>query len=131
MTTTDTEDRIRKRPTDEDVDIYNEDGNVRSDFLARLGAAIADRDTLFLRQNVARLHESEIVGIRHFITINPESRHIDAAFRLFIRQRVTAGRRAHEEFPRRYENHFGERVGVGRDPLNVASEEEGESQAGN
>ena len=30
------------------------------------------------------LHESEIVGIRHFITINPESRHIDAAFRLFI-----------------------------------------------
>ncbi|MEK1898532.1 MAG: CBS domain-containing protein, partial [Rhizobium sp.] len=60
MTTTDTEDRNRKRPADEDVDIYNEDGNVRSDFLARLGAAIADRDTLFLRQNVARLHESEI-----------------------------------------------------------------------
>ncbi|MFB2603586.1 magnesium transporter, partial [Rhizobium phaseoli] len=59
MTTTDTEDRIRRRD-DEEADIYDEDGNVRGDFLALLGAAIADRDTLFLRQNVARLPEYEI-----------------------------------------------------------------------
>ena len=72
MTTTDTEDRNRKRPADEDVDIYNEDGNVRSDFLVRLGAAIADRDTLFLRQNVARLHESEIGDLLE--SIQPDQR---------------------------------------------------------
>ena len=41
-------------------DIYDEDGSVRSDFLTMVGAAIADRDTLFLRNNVARLHESEL-----------------------------------------------------------------------
>ncbi|MGO6899640.1 magnesium transporter, partial [Rhizobium ruizarguesonis] len=48
MTTTDGEDRIRRRPDDEEADIYDEDGNVRGDFLALVGAAIADRDTLFL-----------------------------------------------------------------------------------
>ena len=41
-------------------DIYAEDGSVRSDFLMHVGAAIADRDLLFLRQHVARLHESEM-----------------------------------------------------------------------
>lgn len=48
------------RPTEAPSDIYAEDGSVRSDFLAMVGAAIADRDLLFLRKNVARLHESEL-----------------------------------------------------------------------
>ncbi|UVD58650.1 magnesium transporter [Rhizobium sp. Pop5] len=72
MTTTDGEDRIRRRPDDEEADIYDEDGNVRSDFLALVGAAIADRDTLFLRQNVARLHESEIGDLLE--SIQPDQR---------------------------------------------------------
>ena len=42
------------------AEIYNEDGAVRQDFLARIGAAIADRDTLTLRQDVGRLHQSEV-----------------------------------------------------------------------
>ncbi|MBA69050.1 MAG: magnesium transporter, partial [Rhizobiales bacterium] len=41
-------------------DIYGEDGSVRHDFLASLGAAIADRDTLWLRDNIVQLHESEL-----------------------------------------------------------------------
>ena len=41
-------------------DIYAEDGSIRSDFLMHVGAAIADRDLLFLRRHVARLHESEM-----------------------------------------------------------------------
>jgi magnesium transporter len=41
-------------------DIYGEDGSVRHDFLASLGAAIADRDTLWLREHVVKLHESEL-----------------------------------------------------------------------
>jgi magnesium transporter len=41
-------------------DIYGEDGSVRHDFLASLGAAIADRDTLWLREHVVNLHESEL-----------------------------------------------------------------------
>jgi magnesium transporter len=72
MTTTDGEDRIRRRPDGEEADIYDEDGNVRSDFLALVGAAIADRDTLFLRQNVARLHESEIGDLLE--AIQPDQR---------------------------------------------------------
>ena len=40
-------------------DIYAEDGSVRSDFLMHVGAAIADRDLLFLRQHVARLPAGE------------------------------------------------------------------------
>ncbi len=42
------------------VDIYNEDGAVRQDFLAHIGAAIADRDTITLRRDVADLHQSEL-----------------------------------------------------------------------
>jgi magnesium transporter len=41
-------------------DIYAEDGSVRSDYLMHVGAAIADRDLLYLRQHVARLHASEM-----------------------------------------------------------------------
>ncbi|WP_309085017.1 magnesium transporter [Chelativorans sp.] len=40
--------------------IYNEDGSVSAHFLAHVGAAIADRDTLALREDVGSLHQSEI-----------------------------------------------------------------------
>lgn len=41
-------------------DIYDENGVLRGDFLAHVGAAIADRDSLTLRREVAPLHQSEI-----------------------------------------------------------------------
>ncbi|MCO6178360.1 magnesium transporter [Ciceribacter sp. RN22] len=71
---TDTGDELLVRPPQDDVpdDIYSEDGSVRSDFLALVGAAIADRDTLFLRQRVARLHESELGDLIE--AIQPEQR---------------------------------------------------------
>ena len=55
------------------ADIYADDGSIRSDFLAMVGAAIADRDVLFLRENVARLHESELGDLLE--SIQPEQRH--------------------------------------------------------
>lgn len=55
------------------ADIYSDDGSIRSDFLAMVGAAIGDRDVLFLRQNVARLHESELGDLLE--SILPEQRH--------------------------------------------------------
>lgn len=53
-------------------DIYAEDGSVRSDFLMHVGAAIADRDLLYLRQHVARLHSSELGDLLE--AIQPEQR---------------------------------------------------------
>ena len=47
-------------PEAQEVDIYGEDGAVRSSYLARVGAAIADRDVLFLRSHVGKLHQSEL-----------------------------------------------------------------------
>jgi len=41
-------------------DIYGEDGSIRQEFLTSIGAAIADRDVLFLREQVGGLHESEL-----------------------------------------------------------------------
>ena len=41
-------------------EIYGEDGSIRQDYLTAIGAAIADRDVLFLREHVVRLHESEL-----------------------------------------------------------------------
>jgi magnesium transporter len=41
-------------------DIYGDDGSIRQDYLTAIGAAIADRDVLFLREHVVRLHESEL-----------------------------------------------------------------------
>ncbi|MCD7110302.1 magnesium transporter [Rhizobium sp. DKSPLA3] len=54
------------------ADIYAEDGSVRSDYLMHVGAAIADRDVLYLRQHVARLHASEMGDLLE--AINPEQR---------------------------------------------------------
>ncbi|CAN7453333.1 magnesium transporter [Phyllobacterium sp. LjRoot231] len=47
-------------PEEQDADIYGEDGAVRTSYLARVGAAIADRDVLFLRSHVGKLHQSEL-----------------------------------------------------------------------
>jgi magnesium transporter len=41
-------------------DIYGEDGAVRASYLTRIGAAIADRDTLTLKRDVHDLHQSEL-----------------------------------------------------------------------
>lgn len=40
--------------------IYDEAGVLRGAFLAHIGAAIADRDTLILRREVGSLHQSEV-----------------------------------------------------------------------
>ncbi len=42
------------------ADIYGEDGAIRASFLAHIGAAIADRDTLALKHDVSGLHQSEL-----------------------------------------------------------------------
>jgi magnesium transporter len=42
------------------ADIYNEDGAIRQDVVARVAAAIADRDAAALKQDVGRLHQSEV-----------------------------------------------------------------------
>ncbi|TIW96450.1 MAG: magnesium transporter [Mesorhizobium sp.] len=42
------------------AEIYGEDGVVLSSFLAQIGAAIADRDTLTLKHEVDDLHQSEL-----------------------------------------------------------------------
>jgi magnesium transporter len=42
------------------ADIYGEGGAVRTSFLAEIGAAIADRDTLTLKEQVEPLHQSEL-----------------------------------------------------------------------
>lgn len=66
------EDRVRPTVDDAAEDIYSEDGSIRADFLAMVGAGIADRDVLALRQNVARLHESELGDLLE--AIQPDQR---------------------------------------------------------
>jgi Mg2+ transporter (mgtE) len=56
----DIEDKVPPAEAADAEDIYAEDGSIRHDFLAAVGAAIADGDTQFLRERVARLHESEL-----------------------------------------------------------------------
>jgi magnesium transporter len=67
---------LDKAPEPEDkaehADIYTEDGAVRGDFLAMVGAAIADRDVLWLRRNVGNLHISELGDVLE--AIMPEQR---------------------------------------------------------
>ncbi|PWK69151.1 magnesium transporter [Aminobacter sp. AP02] len=42
------------------AEIYGEDGVILASFLAHIGAAIADRDTLTLKRDVSGLHQSEL-----------------------------------------------------------------------
>jgi magnesium transporter len=72
----DSEDDVIDTPDLEDKaelsDIYTEDGSVRHDFLTMVAAAIADRDVIFLRRNVGRLHISELGDVLEAIL--PEQR---------------------------------------------------------
>ena len=54
-------------------EIYDEDGVIRADYVARIGAAIADRDTLLLKEHVASLHESELGDLIE--SLQSEQRH--------------------------------------------------------
>ncbi|MGE0501908.1 MAG: magnesium transporter [Rhizobiaceae bacterium] len=48
-------------PADEaHADIYDAEGVVRASFVAQVGAAIADRDTITLKRDVGGLHQSEL-----------------------------------------------------------------------
>ncbi|GAA4116086.1 magnesium transporter [Aminobacter aganoensis] len=42
------------------AEIYGEDGAILASYLAHIGAAIADRDTLSLKRDVSGLHQSEL-----------------------------------------------------------------------
>ncbi|CAN7590940.1 magnesium transporter [Mesorhizobium caraganae] len=57
---------------DTHADIYGEDGAVLSSFLAQIGAAIADRDTLTLKREVDDLHQSELGDLLE--ALHPEQR---------------------------------------------------------
>ncbi|AZO14002.1 magnesium transporter [Mesorhizobium sp. M2A.F.Ca.ET.043.05.1.1] len=54
------------------ADIYGEDGAVRAAFLAQIGAAIADRDTITLKREVDDLHQSELGDVLE--ALHPEQR---------------------------------------------------------
>ncbi len=45
---------------DSHADFYGEDGAIRASYLAHIGAAIADRDVLTLKNDIADLHQSEL-----------------------------------------------------------------------
>lgn len=54
-------------------DIYDEDGVIGGAYVARVGAAIADRDVLFLKGLVSDLHESELGDLIE--SLQPDQRH--------------------------------------------------------
>ncbi|MEZ2330588.1 magnesium transporter [Mesorhizobium sp. RCC_202] len=63
----------RQTPASEHhADIYGEDGAVRAPFLAQIGAAIADRDTITLKREVDDLHQSELGDVLE--ALHPEQR---------------------------------------------------------
>jgi magnesium transporter len=59
-------------PTVDHADIYDEEGVIRPSYVAHIGAAIADRDILILKQDVANLHQSELGDLLE--TLLPEQR---------------------------------------------------------
>jgi magnesium transporter len=54
------------------ADVYGEDGVMLASFLAHVGAAIADRDTLTLKRDVGDLHQSELGDLLE--ALQPEQR---------------------------------------------------------
>jgi magnesium transporter len=60
------------REAERQADIYGEDGAIRASYLAHIGAAIADRDTLTLKRDVADLHQSELGDVLE--ALHPEQR---------------------------------------------------------
>ncbi|MEM5495208.1 magnesium transporter [Hoeflea sp. AS16] len=73
----DREEDITASPSSPDAvdhdEIYGDDGSIRQDYLTAIGAAIADRDVLYLREHVVRLHESELGDLLE--SINAPQRH--------------------------------------------------------
>ena len=62
------DEEIEKVPDDageglNDADIYDDEGYVRASYLAHIGAAIADRDTVTLKRDASELHESELADL--------------------------------------------------------------------
>jgi magnesium transporter len=55
-----------------DHSIYDDNNTVRAGYLAHIGAAIGDRDTLTLRRDVAGLHETELADLIE--ALQPEQR---------------------------------------------------------
>jgi magnesium transporter len=58
--TTEEDELLRPDVQERPADIYDEDGNVRGNFIEQVRDAIERDDSDFLHRNVARLHESEI-----------------------------------------------------------------------
>lgn len=65
-------DNPENKPAAAENAIYSEDGAIRTAFLAAIGAAIADRDTLALKHIVADLHETELGDVLD--ALQPEQR---------------------------------------------------------
>jgi magnesium transporter len=57
---TDEEKHASPKPEAVHPEIYGEDGSIAPSFLAHIGAAIADRDTITLKRDVEELHQSEL-----------------------------------------------------------------------
>jgi magnesium transporter len=53
-------DDSKPETADSHADIYGEDGAIRASYLAHIGAAIADRDVITLKSDIADLHQSEL-----------------------------------------------------------------------
>lgn len=66
------DDRLRLPADGAQDDIYADNGSIRAEFLALVGAAVADRDILFLRNHVVNLHESELGDLLE--SIQPDQR---------------------------------------------------------
>lgn len=62
-----------QKPEDTSPDIYDEDGVIGSAYVARVAAAVADRDVLFLKDIVSHLHESELGDLIE--SLQPDQRH--------------------------------------------------------
>ena len=70
-------DREKVSPSEEPtnlIDIYDEDGSVRPEYLSLVGDAIERQDVGFLRQSVARLHESELGDLIE--SLQADERHV-------------------------------------------------------
>jgi magnesium transporter len=65
---TDTAKQAQTPDAGDQNEIYGEDGSIRQEYLAAIGAAVADRDVLFLREQVVPLHESELGDLLEAIT---------------------------------------------------------------
>lgn len=73
MEGTDEDKQAAPKPEPLSREIYGDNGNIEQSFLAQVGAAIADRDTIALKRDVAELHQSELGDLLE--ALMPEQRH--------------------------------------------------------